>query len=484
MKRILVSLLFATSLFTACGRPEEEMNQTPAPALVSTSPQNGATGITALALEAVFTFDQIVQGTAEALKGVTVDNGASVDKVSTNGRNLLVQLTGLARGNSYTVTVPAGTVTGYKENQAASAAISLHFSMKDPNNGQEIPPEGWEKAADAVLGMRVGWNLGNTLDAHDPSWKGRSVTAFETGWGQPVTKPELLQMCSDAGFGAIRVPVTWNLHMAEDYTVDELWMSRVEEVVNYVLDAGMYCILNVHHDTGTDGWLRADASVYADTRERFISLWKQIAGRFNDYGTKLLFESFNEMLDANNQWNYPASAGSYDYINKYNQDFVTTVRSTGGNNRYRNLVVNDYCASSDAKAFEALAVPNDSVDDHLIAEFHSYSPYMFAMYEGSDAQQTWADWCEKEVADQIDAIAAIGRKKGIPVIIGEYGTTAQQPVRPEEDIAKQAVCYVRNCKKNNMACFYWMLLTDGEDRNVPQWTRPLVKDAIINAYYE
>lgn len=464
----------ALSLTVSCETPEDVI-ENPAPALVSTSPDNGASELTSLSLGVTFTFDQIVK--CASTSGITVDNGAAVDKVEEGGKSIIVQLSGLTRGKSYTLTLAEGTVQGIKSNQKSAAAIRFSFSTK-ASNKVTVRPEDWENAASAVANMRTGWNLGNTLDAHDASWKGRSVKDFETGWGQPVTAPALLQMFADAGFGAIRVPVTWNLHMGDDYKVDEAWMARVEEIVNYVLDAGMYCILNVHHDTGENAWLRADAEVYANTKARYIALWQQIADRFNDYGTKLLFESFNEMLDVPNRWNTPESADSYTYINKYNQDFVNTVRATGGNNSVRNLVVNDYCASSTLSAFEALQIPTDSAKDHLIAEYHSYSPYNFAMNEGTGAIKTWTAACEKEVVDQINGIAASARAKGVPVIIGEYGATSK---RDEEEIAKQATCYVKACKENNMACFYWMLLSDGADRSVPKWTKPKVKDAIINA---
>lgn len=343
------------------------------------------------------------------------------------------------------------------------------------------PDEGWEKASTAVASMLPGWNLGNSLDAviWGHSGEGKSVADFETTWGQPATKAALLQMFADEGFRAIRVPVTWWQKMDSDGKVREDWMARVEEVVNYVLDSGMYCILNVHHDTGEkESWLKADAAVYAETRERYISLWQQIATRFKDYGPKLVFESFNEMLDTKNTWNAPVSADSYIYINKYNQDFVNTVRATGGNNRFRNLVVNDYCASVDPTAFTALEIPEDSANGHIIAEFHSYSPYNFAMNDGTGALQTWTAACETEVENQIKTLSEIAALKGVPFIIGEYGATAS---RSETEMAKQAKCYVSNCKQYGAACFYWMMLSDGADRSIPKWTKPTLKNAIIQA---
>ena len=170
----------------------------------------------------------------------------------------------------------------------------------------------FETAYQAVRNMKVGWNLGNTLDAHNGS-RMTDVVQSETTWGQPVTKPELMQMMKEAGFGAIRVPVTWYPHMDNNNKVDAAWMKRVHEVVDYVLDAGMYCILNIHHDTGADGdghtsWLKADETVYAQQKGRFESLWRQIAEEFRDYDQRLLFESYNEMLDTYNSWCFASFA--------------------------------------------------------------------------------------------------------------------------------------------------------------------------------
>ena len=139
----------------------------------------------------------------------------------------------------------------------------------DPQDTPEYNDNGWEKADEAIKNMGLGWNLGNTLDACDFS-KGFGAAdwrAWETCWGQPVTSPELLQMIKNAGFGAVRVPVTWKGHLDAKGKVDATWMSRVKEVVDYVLDAGMYCIVNVHHDTGVDeknAWLVASIKKYTE----------------------------------------------------------------------------------------------------------------------------------------------------------------------------------------------------------------------------
>lgn len=341
----------------------------------------------------------------------------------------------------------------------------------------------WQSAADAVKAMRVGWNLGNTLDSCGDwivQYSERKPSDFETAWGQPVTKPEVMQAFATAGFGAIRVPVTWYQHMDASGKVEKVWMDRVEEVVNYVLDAGLYCVLNVHHDTGTDGWMKADKAIYEATADRFRSLWTQIAERFKSYGEKLVFEGYNELLDGSNYWNAPKEESSYEYANRYNQDFVDAVRATGGNNLRRNLVCNTYCAGGNAANLAGFVLPEDEWSNHLIAEVHSYAPYFFAFEIDNPSQnQTVFDAAaENTVKYDISVFGNHFSSLGIPCIIGEYGAANKNNMAER---CKQAACYVRTAKAYGITCFHWMGLMDGADRSTCTWTEPALRDAILGA---
>ncbi len=496
-------LLLLPLLQAACGQKPEPAAE-PAPALVATTPADGTGGLTAYALEVVFTFDQNIRVTAQAQQGITVDGGASVSEVSTYGPDLTVTVTGLGRGRSYTLTLPAGTVEGYKTNQQASAAIQFHFSTREatPTPG----PDDWETAAAAASHMGAGWNLGNTLESNsgdvDNMWieaySGRKPSDYETAWGQPVATRELIHMFKEAGFNTIRVPVTWYPHMGLPLSVsgthwdksgwtgtdvDPVWMARVKEVVDYVIDEGMYCVLNVHHDTGTatTAWLRADEGVYAATRGRYIALWTQIATEFRDYGPTLLFESFNEMLDAKNTWN-ASTHEAHGVINQYNADFVATVRGTGGNNARRNLILNTYAASCQKEVLADFKLPPDAVEGHLLAEVHSYAPYNFAFDSAPNPKKVFDAACEAEVRGLVENMNTYLVSKGIPCVLGEFGCDSADRTEPE--LAKQAKCYVSAAAKYHIPCLYWMTLSDAKDRSVPQWTKPAIKDAILQAYWD
>ena len=157
-------------------------------------------------------------------------------------------------------------------------------------------------ALDFVKKMGNGTNLGNTLEAynHKGYLAGQDPSSFETGWGQPYTTPEMIQGMKDMGFDTLRIPVAWTNGMnfeSGDYTIDARLLDRVEQVVNYALDAGMYVIINDHWDGGWWGMFgSADETVRQQGMDLYKSMWSQIAERFGDYSYRLIFESANEEL--------------------------------------------------------------------------------------------------------------------------------------------------------------------------------------------
>ena len=339
----------------------------------------------------------------------------------------------------------------------------------------------FESAKDAVKNMGLGWNLGNTLDANDGTQTWKTTEEHETCWGQPVTTPELLKMMKEAGFGAIRVPVTWYQEMDANGKVNDAWMKRVKEVVDYVIDNGMYCLLNVHHDTGADGgtfksWIKASGANYTANKDKYEGLWKQIAETFKDYDQHLLFEAYNEMLDEKNTWNEPVDkTDGYKAINDYAKSFVTVVRATGGNNAQRNLVVNTYSASNSSAAMKALELPEET--GHIVFQIHNYP--------------NWKD--ESTTRQLIDNLISDIKtnliSKGAPVIIGEYATFTTWPAdldyyEKDRKLALYAMDYfIKKTKEAGIGTFYWMGLSDGANRTLPAFNQPDLAECLAKAYH-
>ena len=369
--------------------------------------------------------------------------------------------------------------------------------------------QSFETAQEAVTNMGVGWNLGNTLEAHakkpnpdiDSYW-GQEGLESENDWGQPNTKPDVFKMMKEAGFGAIRIPVTWYNHMDKDGNVNAEWMARVKQVVDYALAQDLYCIINVHHDTGADeagkhvSWIKAEGANYEKNKSKFEKLWLQIATEFKDYDQKLLFESYNEMLDKYSSWNYATSNKSggyneteamdaYKAINDYAQSFVNVVRGTEGNNGVRNLVVNTYGACCGGKwgsnelpmgPIREMKLPDDVTSNHLIFQIHSYP--------GLKPNNLAA--IKTQVTTMMSDLKTFLAAKGAPVIVGEWGTlNDDSDVNYNNnktnylDFCKH---FVTEAKNNGIITFYWMGLSDGSNRSLPVFHQPDLAETIVKAY--
>ena len=323
------------------------------------------------------------------------------------------------------------------------------------DTGEEAPAMTFEgKAGEWLADIRVGWNLGNTLDSIG-AWIGNNQAAsrYETAWCNPMTTQRMIDMVADAGFGVIRIPVSWGQHLDAANTIDEKWMSRVQTVVDWSLEAGLKVILNMHHDTGTDGWLRADPLQMDTQAPKFVRIWEQIAARFANYDDRLAFEGYNELLDSKNSWGAPSRI-ALDAANALNQMFVDTVRASGGGNAERILFCNTYAAAHDEGTLNGYVLPNDTAEKCLVAQVHVYSPIDFCFAEADG--HTARDWRAIRGQGEVDAI--MNRlythfvAKGIPVIIGEFSANSK---KNETSRADWAAYVTKSARQLGIVCVWW-----------------------------
>lgn len=318
----------------------------------------------------------------------------------------------------------ANTETSSNEGSAAKTADNGDF-----RSSEEI-----------VSAIKVGWNLGNTLECYDyKEWTNNA----ETAWGNLKTTEAMIKSVKNAGFNAIRVPVTWGEHM-DGNTIDSAWMDRVQEVVDYAYNNDMFVILNMHHDDYV--WFTPSESEYSADSEKLCSIWKQISERFKDYGDRLLFEGMNEprTVGSSAEWTGGTSA-ERTVINKYEQDFVDTVRASGGNNTHRTLIVTSYAASADDSAINDVVIPKD---DNVILSLHYYAPWKFS--NGDSTQFTDSD--KSELNSKFAQIKQKFIDKGTPVIIGEFGCVAAA-----DDNTRSAYYdyYISQANSYGIKCFIW-----------------------------
>ena len=339
--------------------------------------------------------------------------------------------------------------------------------------------------------MKIGWNLGNSLDVCEADTDGDGKVnqtpkpgkkVDETLWGNVETTQKLFDSLKKDGINAVRIPVTWRDHIIDKKknTIDPAWMNRVEEVVRYAYTNGMYVIINLHHDGGGDldfgAWIRSASKgdkTKTEVFERYKTLWTQIASRFQNYSDYLIFESMNEVGFDDMEKNK-----AFALLNEFNQTFVDTVRSSGGNNAKRHLLIAGYwtdiektCTGIENGTFK---MPKDTIKDREILSVHYYTPWQFCT---TNQQNTWGSKEEiKQMHDLIDQLDKTCVKKEIPVIVGEYGFGPNDPVSCRYFVEN----FVKYTYDKGIASFLW---DNGEqyDRTKMEWKLNGLIDALKRA---
>lgn len=336
--------------------------------------------------------------------------------------------------------------------------------------------------------MRIGWNLGNTLDAHG----GTTSVESEMSWGNPKTTPEMMKALAAQGIKTVRIPVTWSQHMSDapDYVIEEAWLNRVEEVVNYALDADMYVILNTHHEP--DYWLKPQSEGLDEVTKELCALWKQIAERFRDYDEHLLFEGMNEprIKGSAKEW----SGGEKEEraaVNVLNQAFVDTVRSTGGANKNRCLIICPYGNSATYNSLTELTIP---ADNHIMVAVHLYTPYFFTYEPEENNINEWDGSLKKDIISTMQLVDRYLIQKGVPVIITEFGAVNKNYINADgievsnrEDVLNWLADYMEVTNKYGITCVWWdngIYDSTGEkfaifDRKNLSWYAQDIADALI-----
>ena len=178
---------------------------------------------------------------------------------------------------------------------AAAVAAATPAVAKEPRAFMLTTAELFAKA-------KFGWNLGNSLD----------VPEGETAWGNPQNDPGADATPSRrraSGSCAFRSPgrSTWGRRRTSSSS--RRWLRARERGRRLRARAGLYAIINVHHDGADDfkgvEWITLNDDAGQDDATRTTppcardssTVWTQIAKYFAGYGEELLFESMNEIHD-------------------------------------------------------------------------------------------------------------------------------------------------------------------------------------------
>lgn len=276
-------------------------------------------------------------------------------------------------------------------------------------------------AMDYAQDMGVGINLGNTMEAYweDKSNKtsGASLIGedtpedYEKCWGAVVTTQEAVNGMRDAGFDTVRIPVYWGNMMEDDgkYEIDEQYLNRVKEIVDYCRSAGLYAVINVHH---YDQFLILNKDK-EEVLKAVDTVWTQVAKYFKGYSDYLIFEGFNEALGSQPEGENLSEKEIYDYVNDMNQTFVDAVRKTGGNNKNRILIASGYWTNIDNTTKDSFLMPEDSAEDKLMVSVHYIDNACY--WTNNIGGDYWRTYSKNQCELLKDAFS----ERNIPVFVGE-----------------------------------------------------------------
>lgn len=341
-------------------------------------------------------------------------------------------------------------------------------------------------AIDLVKQMKVGWGLGGSLDIgvvfagwsdgrDDLNYIRSLGTETETCWNVPYTTKEIINFPKSQGYSSIRIPITWYNHIIDNnYTIDPEWMARVKEIVDWSIEAGYYVIINSHHDIEenictplkrTNGYVvNSNAADIAESKRFLRAIWTQISAAFNgSYDEHLIFEVMNEPrnIDHEHQWqpgvklswmdssNCKECIANYKTLNELNQLCLDTIRTSGGNNANRFVMIPSMCAGIETALSNYFELPKDSANNKLILSVHDYG--LGGVIEF--ASKSFTQEIKQNLAISYSQLNKKFIKKGIPIVVSE--TAAFRGLISKQERIKWISYFSKLTSRYGIALIYW-----------------------------
>ena len=316
--------------------------------------------------------------------------------------------------------------------------------------------------------MLIGYNIGNCFEMTElrpnyvrPECSNMDELIYhkETMAGNVAVTEDYIKYLKSVGIQAIRLPVTW-FNMLEDENgniypkdtwygdlatrreawyngkINEEFLARVKQVVDWIIENDMYCIINTHHDASCNNAnsilpIKMDEANKEQTYNYFTNIWSQVGEHFKDYGSKLLFEFFNEASDSSGSMTQTDQRSAF--VAELLTYLIPLIRNQGSNNTNRFLVCPAYGGVSFWSNIDGFK-DSDTADDKLIITTHKY-----------------------ESASSIRNAVSSARSKmnnlGVGAIIDEIGHSWSGTI--SEDYITLAQNLRKASDEYKVSCFFW-----------------------------
>lgn len=301
-----------------------------------------------------------------------------------------------------------------------------------------------------------GFNFGDVLE--EPK---------EGVWSGIVLQPEWFSAIHEKNFDVIRVPIDWVDHAgpAPDYTIDPKFFDRIDWVISRATTNHLTAVL----DYQIDNELVKDPDHFSD---RFVTLWKQIAGHFKSAPDSVYLELFNE------------PHGDALTAEKWNALVARVLPVVRASNPTRTIVVGPVQWNNFGKLAQ-LKLPDD--DQHLLVTFHYYDPMTFT-HQGASwigpVSKSWlgtkwmgTDKEKAQIEHDFQVADAWGKANHRPIYLGEFGSYEKGDM---DSRVRWTTAVARTAEKHGFPWTYWEFCSGfgAYDRKAHAWRKPLL-DALM-----
>ena len=291
-------------------------------------------------------------------------------------------------------------------------------------------------AIEVVNDMGIGYNLGNTYN-YSVDLGNDSIENFEIKtWGTILPTKKTIKIIKYNGFKTIRFQVKYMNYINEISPINSEWINKIKEIVKWIINSNMYCILSIYHDKKYWHFGRKNS------KNEYINLWTNIANEFKDFNHHLVFESFYES-------GFLCYLNYFEYCYKedffISQIFVNIIRNSSRNNKERLLIVPGLSSELELKNFiydlYVINIPKDPSNklaislnyffpgekdpnfwnEYLDIELISLYDILGISYYFLPNFKWGSNKDYKEIVNYFSTLKRILIDKGYPIVMGEIG---------------------------------------------------------------